>query len=107
MALIQVRVEENVKTKVDDLFSELGFDTPTAIRIFLKKALEYQGLPFNVKKSTPNSETIQAMKEAEELSKNPNTKRYRSFSELLAEVEREDVWINFYQKIQKGFKKYN
>lgn len=91
MALIQVRVDEDVKTEVDNLFSELGFDTPTAIRIFLKKALEYQGLPFDVKKSTPNHETINAMKEAIDLSKNPNTKRYGSFSELLAEVEKEDV----------------
>lgn len=91
MALIQVRVDEDTKAEVDDLFSELGFDTPTAIRIFLKKALEYQGLPFDVKKSTPNDETIRAMKEAIDLSKNPNAKRYESFSELLAEVEKEDV----------------
>lgn len=91
MALIQVRVDEDTKIEVDDLFSELGFDTPTAIRMFLKKALEYQGLPFDVKKSTPNNETISAMKEAEELSKNPKAKRYGSFSEILAEVKEEDV----------------
>ena len=91
MALIQVRVDEDIKTEVDDLFSELGFDTPTAIRIFLKKALEYQGLPFDVKKSIPNKETINAMKEAEELNQDPNAKRYSSFSELLTEVKEEDV----------------
>ena len=32
---IQVRVDEELKRKSDDLFRELGTDTTTAIRIFL------------------------------------------------------------------------
>lgn len=35
---------------------------------------------------TPNAETIEAMKEADEISRDPNTKRYASFAEILAEV---------------------
>ena len=36
---IQVRVDEELKRKSDDLFRELGTDTTTAIRIFLTQAV--------------------------------------------------------------------
>ena len=32
---IQVRVDDDIKTKADVLFKDLGMDTTTAIRIFL------------------------------------------------------------------------
>ena len=48
-SLIQVRVDESFKKDVDNLLADLGLDTPTAIRIFLKQVLMQKGLPFDVK----------------------------------------------------------
>jgi len=62
-SLIQVRVDENLKKEADHLFADLGLDTPTAIRIFLKQAIKQQGLPFDVNNRIPNAETIAAMEE--------------------------------------------
>jgi DNA-damage-inducible protein J len=56
MATIQVRVDENTKIAVDSLFSSLGLDTSTAVRMFLAASLERDGLPFVVgcyKRTTP------------------------------------------------------
>jgi DNA-damage-inducible protein J len=50
MATIQVRVDENTKTAVDALFSSLGLDTSTAVRMFLAASLEHDGLPFVVRR---------------------------------------------------------
>ena len=36
---IQVRVDDELKTKSDALFKDLGTDTTTAIRMFLTQAL--------------------------------------------------------------------
>lgn len=47
--LMQIRVDSNLKQEVDELFHELGLDTSTAVRMFLKQALNKQGLPFSVK----------------------------------------------------------
>ena len=88
-ALIQVRVDDSLKKEADALFTDLGFDTPTAIRIFLKQAIKQHGLPFEVTQHVPNAETIAAMEEADRISRDPNTKRYHSFSELLEEVQQE------------------
>ena len=45
---IQVRVDDDLKDSADYLFSSLGMDTSTAIRIFLKASLEVGGIPFTV-----------------------------------------------------------
>lgn len=47
---IQVRVDNDLKSKSDKLFHDLGTDTTTAIRIFLTQAVANNGFPFEDKK---------------------------------------------------------
>lgn len=51
---IQVRVDDDLKVKSDELFKDLGTDTTTAIRIFLTQALAVKGFPFEIKKISEN-----------------------------------------------------
>lgn len=46
--VVQFRVDENLKKQADELFADLGLDTGTAMRMFLKQALKIGGLPFKV-----------------------------------------------------------
>ena len=48
MATLQIRVDDVLKKQADALFSSLGLDTSTAIRIFLNAAIENKGIPFLV-----------------------------------------------------------
>jgi len=84
-ALIQVRIDEDVKRKADALFSDLGLDTPTAIRIFLNQSIRREGMPFEVAKPQPNAETLAAMLENTER----HPRRYNSFREILDEIDTE------------------
>ena len=45
MATFQLRLDDTLKQKADTLFSSLGLDTSTAIRIFLSAAIENNGIP--------------------------------------------------------------
>lgn len=47
--VLQVRIDENLKNEAQALFDNLGLDIPTAIRIFLKKAVNEKGIPFDLK----------------------------------------------------------
>jgi DNA-damage-inducible protein J len=47
---IQVRVDKTVKAEAEQLFSDIGLDMPTAIRLFLKQAIINNGLPFAVER---------------------------------------------------------
>ena len=64
---IQVRVDNELKIKADQLFQDLGTDTTTAIRIFLTQALAVNGFPFEIKRATANP--YEALTEVEILEK--------------------------------------
>ena len=83
--LIQVRIDEDIKRKADALFADLGFDTPTAIRIFLNQSIRREGMPFEVAKPQPNAETLSAMLEG--LERYPKT--YNNFREIIEEIDKE------------------
>ena len=51
---IQVRVDDDLKAKSDELFKDLGTDTTTAIRMFLTQALAVNGFPFEIKRANAN-----------------------------------------------------
>ncbi len=52
---IQIRVDDDLKTKSDALFKDLGTDTTTAIRMFLTQALAVNGFPFEIKRALEKS----------------------------------------------------
>lgn len=51
---IQVRVDDELKSKSDQLFKDLGTDTTSAIRMFLTQAVANNGFPFEIKKAAHN-----------------------------------------------------
>ena len=59
-ATIQVRVDEQLKNSSDMLFSSLGLDTSTAIRMFLVASAEANGIPFAVQHNVNRDSTIRA-----------------------------------------------
>ena len=65
---IQVRVEDELKSKSDALFKDLGTDTTTAIRMFLTQAVATNGFPFEIKRQI-ESNPYAPMTEAEMLAK--------------------------------------
>lgn len=84
-ALVQARVDAELKENVDIVLQENGLDIPTAIRMFMSKILQVGGIPFDVR--AYNAETLRAMEEANRLARDPNVKRYSSFAELLEDID--------------------
>ena len=48
MAMLQVRVDDNLKEQASILYDNLGIDLSTAVRMFLKKSIQVGGIPFEV-----------------------------------------------------------
>lgn len=82
-----IRIDSNTKQAATELLNELGLDLSSAVNIFLKQVVLQGGLPFQVKYPQYKPEVIEAMEEAEKLSRNPNTKKYLSFSEVLEDID--------------------
>ena len=56
---IQVRVDDQLKDDADQLFSSLGLDTSTAVRMFLVASMETGGIPFAIMHSVDRDLAIQ------------------------------------------------
>ena len=82
-----IRIDSSTKQAATELLNELGLDLSSAVNIFLKQVVLQGGLPFQVKYPQYKPEVIEAMEEAEKLSRNPNTKKYSSFSEALEDMD--------------------
>ncbi len=51
MAVLQIRIPNELKKETDELFQSLGLDTTTAVRMFLRQSLAYGGIPFTIRKT--------------------------------------------------------
>ena len=87
---IQVRVDDELKLKSDELFRELGTDTTTAIRMFLTHAVANNGFPFEIKRTVGNPYVM--MTEAEMFSKLERSRelavegRYRDANDIITDM---------------------
>ncbi|MBQ2701475.1 MAG: type II toxin-antitoxin system RelB/DinJ family antitoxin [Clostridia bacterium] len=71
MATININVDEHVKQEANELFKSLGLDMTTALNLFLRQAIHYGGIPFEIRKPHPCSvssdeELLMKLQEAEE-----------------------------------------
>lgn len=87
----QVRIDEELKKEAMELFGKLGLDMSSAMNLFLRQCVLRDGLPFSVELPKYKPEVIDAMKEAKQISKDPNTKRYHSFSAALKDLNDEEL----------------
>ena len=62
-AVINTRIEPELKTKAEEILAKIGLTSAEAIRIFYKQVCLNKGLPFEVK--IPNRKTRNAMRDAE------------------------------------------
>ena len=81
-----IRLDTELRKEAEALFADLGMSLATAFQIFLKQAIQEQGLPFPVKKKQPNKVTLAAMKEALEIAESPDAKTYSSASEMMEDI---------------------
>lgn len=59
---IRARVEPELKSQAEEVFTKLGLSTTEAITLFYSQVSLHGGLPFEVR--VPNNETIEAMRQA-------------------------------------------
>ena len=58
MAVLQIRISDELKNQAAAVYNELGIDLSTAVRMFLKKSISEGGFPFSTK---IDEETLKAI----------------------------------------------
>ena len=88
MTTVTFRMDSSLKDELRELLDNLGLDMSTFFVMTAKQAVREQAIPFRVTMDTPNAETIQAIKNAENgigLSKG-----FTSVSELMEDLNADD-----------------
>lgn len=88
---ISIRIDTDLKTDAENLFSEFGMNITTAFNIFVRQAVREQRIPFEITK-IPNETTRAAMYEAKRIANDPSVKGYSNIEELLAELQEFKNW---------------
>ena len=85
MAVINIRVNDEVKKEAESIFKSLGLNMSVAMNLFLKKCINEKGIPFDLK--IPNKETIEAMEETNKiLNGDIERKSYKNVDELFEDL---------------------
>ena len=85
MAVINIRVNDEVKKEAETIFKSLGLNMSVAMNLFLKKCIHENGIPFDLK--IPNKETIEAMEETNKiLNGDIERKSYKNVDELFEDL---------------------
>ena len=80
---MSIRLDSEVKEQAQQVFNLLGMDMTTAINIFLRQAIQYQGLPFDVK-IDENRKLLQVVTDVEQ---NRNMSHsFESVSDLMEDL---------------------
>ena len=81
---ITMRIDEELKTQLQELVSNLGMDMTTFFTLSAKQAVREQGIPFDITMRVPNSETIEAIEEVKAMKKDPSIgKTYTDVDDMM------------------------
>ena len=85
MAVINIRVNDEVKKEAETIFKALALNMSVAMNLFLKKCINENGIPFDLK--LPNNETIEALEETNKiLNGDIERKSYKNADELFEDL---------------------
>ena len=83
-----ITIDAETKAKAQAMLADLGLDLSTAVNIFLKQMLYEGGIPFSITREIPNRITLEAMKEAQEMSRSPESyKKYDTVDGMMEDEE--------------------
>lgn len=87
--LVQVRIDDELKNQATAVYDALGIDLSTAVRMFLKRSVMVNGVPFNMTLPKNDYKAERAARALQELSNAAveNGTSEMSLEEINAEIE--------------------
>lgn len=67
-SLIQIRLDDELKSEATALYDALGLDLPTAVRMFIKRSVMVNGIPFSMTLPANEYKATRALRAMQEIS---------------------------------------
>ena len=86
-ASMYIRIDPQVKSDVEAVYAQYGMSITDAINVFLYSSRNVGGLPFDLRPSAPNPETLEAINEVRRMKKDPSLgKTYTDVDRMMKEL---------------------
>lgn len=80
-------MDSDLKKQFEAFCNDMGMNMSTAFNIFAKKVVREYRIPFEIGADMPNEETKAAMREVEEMKRNPNLgKTYSDVDQMMEDL---------------------
>ena len=83
-AIVQARMEPQLKEEADAILAQLGLNATTAITLFYTQVVQQRGIPLELKVAT--EETLEAIRELRDPETRKHLKTHNSVDDLMADL---------------------
>lgn len=71
-SVLQIRIDDELKAQATAVYDQLGLDLSSAIRMFLKKSVVVNGIPFDTRNDSSKDKAIAAANRMRQASEDNN-----------------------------------
>ena len=86
MVTMSIRIDEEEKKQAAKIAEYYGFDLSSVTRAFYKQMIREKRIPLNLGNYEPNEETIESLRESEEMAK-AGVSRFKTVEETIASLK--------------------
>lgn len=84
---VNIRMDADLKRQFEAFCADMGMSMSTAFNVFAKKTVREYRIPFEIGAEVPNAETLEAIKEVEQMKKDPSIgKAYTDVDQMMEEL---------------------
>ncbi|MCD7763616.1 MAG: type II toxin-antitoxin system RelB/DinJ family antitoxin [Lachnospiraceae bacterium] len=84
---INIRMDSDLKKQFEAFCADMGMTMTTAFNVFAKKVVREYRIPFEIGAENPNAETIEAIKEVQQMKADPTLgKTYSDVDQMMEEL---------------------
>ena len=89
-ASLNIRLDSEIKKTAEAVYSNYGLSLTEAVTVFIHQSCNVGGLPFDLRPTHPNAESLAAIAEAKQISRDPDVKGYRNMKALFEDLDADE-----------------
>jgi len=87
---LNIRLNPAIKKTAETVYAQYGLSLAEAVTVFIHQSCNVGGLPFDLRPSQPNAESLAAIAEANRIGRDSSVKGYRNMNALFEDLDNDE-----------------
>ena len=89
-ASLNIRLNPKVKKTAETVYAQYGLSLTEAVTVFIHQSCNIGGLPFDLRPSRPNTESLLAIADANRISRDPSVKGHKDMNAFFEDLDNDE-----------------